>query len=50
MTIISTSKALTLVKKTEKKQNTKLVQNIIDQVIKNGDSSLYEFEKKIQRS
>ena len=46
MKIISTSKALTLVKKTEKKQNTKLVQNIIDQVIKNGDSSLYEFEKK----
>ena len=46
MKIISTRKALTLVKKTEKKQNTKLVQNIIDQVIKNGDSSLYEFEKK----
>jgi len=46
MKIISTSKALTLVKTTEKKQNTKLVQNIIDQVIKNGDSSLYEFEKK----
>jgi len=50
MKIISISKALTLVKTTEKKQNTKLVQNIIDQVIKNGDSSLYEFEKKIQRS
>jgi len=46
MKIISISKALTLVKTTEKKQNTKLVQNIIDQVIKNGDSSLYEFEKK----
>ena len=46
MKILSIRKALSLVQKTRKNQNQKLVQAIIDQVAKDGDSALLRFEKK----
>ncbi|NDB33284.1 MAG: histidinol dehydrogenase [Nitrososphaeria archaeon] len=46
MKIISVRKALTLTSKSEKNQNIKSVQAIIDQVKKKGDSALVSFEKK----
>jgi len=46
MKILSIRKALSLVQKTRKNQNQKLVQAIIDQVVQNGDSALFGFEKK----
>ena len=50
MKIIPVSKALTLVKKTDNKQNIKLVQYIKDEITKNGDSALLKFEKKFNGS
>ena len=46
MKIISVRKAFTLTSKSEKNQNIKSVQAIIDQVKKKGDSALVSFEKK----
>ncbi|MEM2160403.1 MAG: histidinol dehydrogenase [Candidatus Nitrosotenuis sp.] len=46
MQVISVKKALSLVQKTRKNQNQKLVQAIIDNVAKKGDAALLEFEKK----
>lgn len=46
MKVISIKKALSLVQETKKTQNTKSVQAIIDQVVKDGDSALFRFEKK----
>lgn len=46
MKIISIKKALTLVSKSKKNPNLKLVQSIIDQVVAKGDSALVSFEKK----
>ena len=46
MKIISVRKALTLTSKSEKNQNIKPVQTIIDQVRTKGDSALISFEKK----
>lgn len=46
MRIISVHKALSLIQKTEQKQNTTPVQAIINEVKKNGDLALLKFEKK----
>ena len=46
MKIISIKKALTLVQKSKKNKNIKVVEQILNQVEKNGDSALFRFEKK----
>ena len=48
MKIISIKKALTLVQKSKKNKNIKVVEQILNQVEKNGDSALFRFEKKFK--